>query len=141
MKRVLVLAAVLLFLSSAALSQSFSTGLAQTLEREVPGELERNHEPGLSVALVEGCKVQWSKGFGMADRKQGTRVSADTIFELGSISKTFTAWVVMKLVEEGKLSLDADANTYLKRWKVQDSDFGKAKDVTVRRLLNHTAGI
>jgi len=122
-------------------SQSFSSQLAETLQREVPAELEKNHEPGLSVALIEGCQLKSAQGFGVADRQKGTKVTPDTIFEMGSISKTPAAWVVMKLVEEGKLSLDAPANTYLKKWKIQDSETGKAADVTIRRLLNHTAGI
>ena len=67
-------------------------------------------------------------------------MTTQTGFNIDSISKTIAAWGVMKLVEEGKIDLDAPAENYITRWKLPESDFD-SKKVTVRRLLSHTAGL
>lgn len=71
---------------------------------------------------------------------KGKPVNGDTLFQVASLSKWITAMGVMKLVEEGKLDLDAPVSKYLKRWKLPDSKFDNSK-VTVRRVLSHTAGL
>ncbi|WP_334162517.1 serine hydrolase domain-containing protein [Phenylobacterium sp.] len=70
----------------------------------------------------------------------GEPVDGDTLFQVASLSKWVTAWGVMRLVEAGKLDLDAPVSTYLTRWSLPASDFDNGK-VTVRRLLSHTAGL
>jgi CubicO group peptidase (beta-lactamase class C family) len=70
----------------------------------------------------------------------GEAVDANTVFQVGSVSKWITAWGVMALVQEGKLDLDAPVSTYLTRWTLPASKFDNNK-VTVRRLLSHTAGL
>lgn len=70
----------------------------------------------------------------------GAPVTRDTLFQLASLSKWATALGVLKLVEEGKLDLDAPISTYLTRWQLPESDFG-TEGVTARRLLSHTAGL
>lgn len=70
----------------------------------------------------------------------GDPVDADTLFQVASLSKWVTAWGVLALVEEGKLDLDAPVSRYLTRWKLPDSEFDH-DEVTVRRLLSHTAGL
>lgn len=67
-------------------------------------------------------------------------VDGDTRFQVASLSKWITAWGVMTLVEDGKIDLDAPVDTYLKRWKLPPSKFDN-RQVTVRRLLSHTAGL
>lgn len=110
------------------------------LDSLIPALLERTHVPGTAVALVEDGDVRWVKGYGWADIAAKRPVTADTIFNVGSISKTITAWAVMSLVEAGKVDLDAPVTTYLKRWKPPASSFD-ANQVTVGRLLSHTAGL
>ena len=67
-------------------------------------------------------------------------VTPDTVFQVGSISKPVTAWGVMRLVQQGKLDLDAPVDRYLTRWHLPPSPFD-ADGVTIRRLLSHSAGL
>ena len=102
--------------------------------------LEEFNVPGAAVALIQNGKIVLQKGYGFADIAQQTSVSTQTGFNIASISKTISAWGVMKLVEEGKLDLDEAAETYLTRWKFPESKYD-SKKVTIRRLLSHTAGL
>lgn len=70
----------------------------------------------------------------------GEPVNADSVFQVASVSKWIAAWGVMDLAERGELDLDAPVETYLSRWQLPDSPFDH-DDVTVRRLLSHTAGL
>ena len=80
------------------------------------------------------------KAYGFEDLENQVKVDHKTGFNIASISKTVTAWGVMKLVEEGKLELDESAESYLTRWKFPESKYD-SKEVTIRRLLSHTAGL
>jgi CubicO group peptidase (beta-lactamase class C family) len=71
---------------------------------------------------------------------EGKPVYRNTVFQVASLSKWVSAFGIMKLVEEGKLELDVPASTYLTRWKLPDNGFDN-NQVTVRRLLSHTAGL
>lgn len=70
----------------------------------------------------------------------GEQVDRNTVFQVSSLSKWISAFGIMKLVEDGKLELDAPVGKYLTRWKLPPSDFNN-EEVTVRRLLSHTAGL
>jgi CubicO group peptidase (beta-lactamase class C family) len=109
------------------------------VEADTPRRLEAHAEPGIAVAFIDGCQAS-IRTYGVADRERATPVRPDTVFNLGSISKTFTAWTVMTLVEAGRVKLDDPVDVYLKRWQLPESTFDR-RAVTVRRLLNHTAGI
>ena len=97
--------------------------------------------PGVSVAILQDGEVVWAKGYGV--RKAGTSnpVDSQTVFSVGSLSKTGAGMTVLKLVADGVLDLDTDVNTYLKRWKVPESDLAKDTPLTLRGLLSHTAGL
>lgn len=136
-----VAACSLLVLSARpVIGQSLADRLGERLDREVPGLLARFGEAGLAVALVEECRPTWVGAYGVADRETDRPVTPETIFQVGSISKTVTAWTVLKLVEEGAIGLDAPVSRYLSRWELPAGEF-VPDDVTVRRLLSHTAGI
>jgi CubicO group peptidase (beta-lactamase class C family) len=96
--------------------------------------------PGLAVAVWNDFKLDWSKGYGVADRATGATVTADTLFQAGSISKSLTAVTVLRKAQEGKLSLEQDINTLLTSWKVPENDLTRKTPVTPARLLSHTAG-
>jgi CubicO group peptidase (beta-lactamase class C family) len=96
---------------------------------------------GVSVAVIRNYEIEWAKGYGVADVETGRRVTPDTLFLAGSISKPVAAAGALTLVEQGKLKLDEDVNTYLKSWKVPENEFTKEQKVTLRRLLSHTAGL
>jgi CubicO group peptidase (beta-lactamase class C family) len=110
------------------------------LDRFVPHYLAVYGIPGAAVAVVRQGDVVWAKGYGLADRERGTPVTTDTVFQAASISKTLTAWGVMKLVEQGRLDLDAPVERYLTRWRLPETSFDTT-GVTVRRLLSHSAGL
>ncbi len=110
-----------------------------TLVAAIPDALERHNVVGAAVAIVEEGAAIWAKGFGVADAEDPV-IAAETIFNAGSISKTVTAWGVMNLVEQGKLDLDRPVAAFLSRWRLPDSAFD-SDEVTVRRLLSHTAGL
>jgi CubicO group peptidase (beta-lactamase class C family) len=102
--------------------------------------MREHHVPGLSVAVIEDYRLAWAKGYGVTELGGATRVTPDTRFLAGSISKPVTAVGALRLVEQGRLALDADVNATLKTWKVPENDFTRAKKVTLERLLDHTAG-
>ena len=101
-------------------------------------EMKRLHVPGVSVAVVKDGKIAWARGFGVA-YANGPAVTPQTLFQAASISKPVSAMAALKMVEEGKLSLDADINSVLTSWKLPTGS-GEPASVTLRQLLSHTAG-
>jgi CubicO group peptidase (beta-lactamase class C family) len=93
--------------------------------------------PGLSVAVIHNYKIDWVKSYGLADTLTHKPVTSETIFSAGSISKLVTAIAALKLVEQGKITLDAPINDYLKSWKLGENDFTRQTPVTLRMLLSH----
>ncbi len=94
---------------------------------------------GMSAAIVAKGKVIWKEGYGYSDLDTRKPFLTSTIMNTGSITKTFTGVCIMKLVEEGKLNLDEDINTYLP-FKVINPDFPNDK-ITLRHLATHTSGL
>ena len=97
--------------------------------------------PGASVAVVAGGKVEWVRSYGVTFVAASQPVTTETLFQAASISKPVAAMVALRLVEQGKLSLDEDVNLKLRSWKVPENEFTKTEKVTLRRLLNHSAGL
>jgi CubicO group peptidase (beta-lactamase class C family) len=97
--------------------------------------------PGISITVFKDDKIIWSKGYGLADSTENLKVDTTTMFQAASISKAVTAFALLKLVEKKQLDIDKDVNKYLIGWKIPENDFTKTEKVTIRRLLNHTAGI
>ncbi|MDO9489778.1 MAG: serine hydrolase domain-containing protein, partial [Sphingomonadaceae bacterium] len=99
-----------------------------------------SHAPGVVYGIVADGKLVHVDGLGIQDTTSKQPITADSLFRIASMSKAFTALAILKLRDEGKLSLDAPAETYvpqLKTWRYPTSDSPK---ITVRHLLNHTAG-
>ena len=103
-------------------------------------EMGALHVPGVCVAVFHKWIIEWARGFGVA-RAGGNPVTPNTLFQAASISKPITALAVLRLVDSGKLTLDADVNEYLKSWKIPDNEFTAKSRITLRELLSHTAGI
>jgi CubicO group peptidase (beta-lactamase class C family) len=99
------------------------------------------HVPGVSIAVVDDFKVAWAGGFGVTEFGGSVRVDTTTLFLAGSISKPVFASGALRLVEQGKLSLDTDINATLRSWKLPQNRFNETEKVTLRRLLTHTAGL
>lgn len=106
----------------------------------MPGILASHRVPGAVVSYIRNGDVAWTKAFGVADLQSGTPMRPDMVFNHGLNGKVMTAWAVMRLVEAGKVELDAPVNRYLKRWQLRSTRFDP-NGVTPRRLLNHTAGL
>ena len=97
--------------------------------------------PGVSIAVVDGSKVVWTRAFGLADRESGEKVRVDTLFQAGSVSKPVAALGALRMVAAGELDLDQPVNERLKSWRVPHNDFTKKMPVTLSQLLSHTAGL
>ncbi|MBV6449443.1 MAG: D-aminopeptidase [Anaerolineales bacterium] len=100
-------------------------------------QMEENHIAGAAVAVVKDGQLFFAKGYGYADVENKIPVDAETtMFKIGSLTKLFTWTAVMQLVEQGKLNLDADVNTYL--------DFSipntYPQPITLKHLMTHTSG-
>lgn len=110
------------------------------LETKTDRLLHRYAVPGAAISIIENGEVRWIGAFGYADLEQQEAVSEQTVFQVASISKSVAALGVMKLVEDGQISLFSPAEIYLSRWQLPESEFDK-DDVTIQRLLSHTAGL
>ena len=97
--------------------------------------------PGVSVAVVDSGRIVWARGFGVKEAGTADSVGPGTIFQAASISKPVAVTAMLRLVEEGKLSLDTAVNVYLKSWKVPDNKFTAKEAVTLRRIVSHSAGL
>src|SRR4051794_23482344 len=110
-------------------------GAAQTLEQRMTYQAT----PGASIAVVDNSEIAWARGFGIRTAGSADAVTATTPFQAGSVSKPVFALAVMRLVEEGRLDLDADVNRYLIPGRVPATG-GWQPRITRRQLLSHTAG-
>jgi CubicO group peptidase (beta-lactamase class C family) len=101
----------------------------------IESQLRDQHIPGLALAVVHDSKLVKSQGYGLANIELNVPVKPETVFQLGSIGKQFTATAVLLLAEDGKLSLDDPIAKYFptapRTWR----------NITIRRLLNHTSGL
>ena len=99
--------------------------------------MEETQTPGVAVGLLHEGEEHVA-GFGVTSLENPLEVTPDTLFQIGSITKTFTGTAAMRLVERGELDLDAPVRTYLPGLKLSDEDV--AARVTMRHLLTHTGG-
>ncbi len=97
--------------------------------------------PGVSIAVIYNGEIAWTKGYGVVDKESQIPVTTQTLFQAAATSMPVTAYGALRVVEENKLDLDKDVNGYLKSWKVPENEFTKDKKVTIKNLLNHSAGI
>jgi CubicO group peptidase (beta-lactamase class C family) len=110
------------------------------LQGRIDGILNRHPAVGLAVGVVRnGCLERFS-GHGLADIASNTPITQDTVFRIGSITKTFTAIAVLQLWEQGLVDLDAPANDYLRGYRLIPAKAAH-RPATVRQLLTHTAGL
>jgi serine beta-lactamase-like protein LACTB len=111
----------------------------ERLQALVEREVADKRLPALSIALIDDQRVVWAKGFGHRDRDGKVPATAETVYRVGSVSKLFTDVAVMRLVEEGKIDLDAPVTTYLPDFKpVNPFD---DKPITLRHLMAHRSGL
>ncbi|VDK86845.1 unnamed protein product [Litomosoides sigmodontis] len=100
----------------------------------------RNGVPGLSIGVSRNGRCVWEQGYGYADVEQLVPCKSDTVMRIASISKPVTAALAARLVQNGKLNLDASIQDYVPDFpkkKYNDKDV----TITIRQLLSHTSGI
>jgi D-alanyl-D-alanine carboxypeptidase len=138
--RTLVLAATILGLTSCATATSDTPTISQaTPAAEIAwlvGEVQKSAPyPAIAVSVRKGDKVIYEGAVGIADLEQGTLATPETVFAIGSITKSFTSIAISQLVAAGKVDLNAPVGTYL-------TDYvGPVKDAPVWTLMNHTSGL
>ncbi len=112
-----------------------ASAFADKLDDAILAEMKRSHIPGVSIAVVKDGKIIREQGYGLADLENNVKVTPATVFQSGSIGKTFTAALVMLLAQDSKLSLDDPISKHLantpKSWE----------GITIRHLLSHTSGL
>jgi CubicO group peptidase (beta-lactamase class C family)/D-alanyl-D-alanine dipeptidase len=119
-------------------AQTDYTDVIELLSQFINEQLGEKDLPAISIALVDGQKLVWQKGFGFANPKTKTPPSESTVYRVGSVSKLFTDIAVMQLVERGKLDLDAPVTRYIPEFRPRNP-FGKA--ITLRQLMMHRSGL
>ena len=100
-------------------------------------ESSKKNVPGVALGVLHDDQV-YNTGIGVTSLENPTLVSPETLFQIGSITKTFTAAMVMQLIQDGNLSLDTQVQTVIPEFKTQDSEI--SPQVTVRDLLTHQVG-
>jgi CubicO group peptidase (beta-lactamase class C family) len=107
------------------------------IAKKIVSEMKRLQVPGVAVGIWHKGR-EYAEGFGITSVEHPLPVTPDTLFQTGSISKTFTGTMMMKLVEDGKVDLDAPVKKYIEDFKVQDEEV--TEKVTIRHLLTHMGG-
>lgn len=97
--------------------------------------------PGVSIAVINGGRLEWARGYGRADVESGRPVTPETLFQAASISKPVAALAALRLVEEGRIGLDEDVGEYLSSWRMPRDEAFRETSVTLRQLLSHTGGL
>jgi len=132
----------------AAALDRFENGVIARMERghedparhTIEARLSYHEVPGVAVAIIRGGEIVAMRGYGTRLSGTDSPIGPDTVFSAGSISKIVNAALILRLVAEGTLDLDADVNDVLERWRVPESGFTEDTSVTLRAILSHTAG-
>jgi len=106
------------------------------IERFILEKISETRIPGLSIAVVKDNEVIYRNGFGYRDLKRAEPITPRTLFGIGSVTKSFTALAILKLVEEDKISLDDSIEHYV---PLKIRPFGE--EITIHHLLTHSSGI
>jgi len=123
-------------LATAALLAAFSSAVhADRVDEFVKTEMDRHQIPGLALTIIRAGHETRSAAYGLANVELKAPVRAESVFEIGSITKQFTAACILLLAQEGKLSVDDRISRYLSEAPPGWSN------ITIRHLLNHTSGI
>src|SRR5258705_1412267 len=108
-----------------------------TLDTLVRDAMERYHVPGVAIGMLRADAVEVA-AFGVTSVENALPVDGDTLFQIASVTKTMTATVIMRLVERGKLDLDAPVRRYIPSFRLRDA--AAQERATIRHLVTHTGG-
>ena len=134
-----VFAVVLGITAGAAAARTTDYGRSIKLGRSLAGQaLRESGASAISVALVAGDRLVWQQTFGYADVAAKKAPGPETMYGIGSVSKVIAAAAVMKLVDQGKVGLDAPVVTYVPAFRMQSPAYA---GITVRMALDHASGL
>jgi D-alanyl-D-alanine carboxypeptidase len=117
---------------------TFSAQKEALLLKAVLDAIEKGGVPGAVVGIWTQDQGSFVEAFGQADLASHKAMTVDHRFRIGSLTKTATATIILQLAAEGALDLDQDIDKYV---KAHSLDIPRAKDITIRQLLNHTSGL
>jgi len=125
--------------AQAAATRGYSSVTGE-LSQQIQAAVDEAGITGLSVALVDDQEIVWSEGFGYADKEKGVKAAPETVYTVASVSKLFTAAVILQLADQGKIDIDQPLQTYVPAFSMQ-SRFPEAGPITPRNLMTHHAGV
>jgi CubicO group peptidase (beta-lactamase class C family) len=132
--RSFALIACTLFLSQGVLAESDAPSIPAQIDAMF-ADWNRSDAPGVAVGVIQNGEFVYQNAFGMADLERRVALTPRSVFEIGSVSKQFTAMCILLLEKRGKLQLDDDIRTYIPEMPVYE------RPITIRHLLHHTSGI
>ncbi|MBW6480841.1 MAG: beta-lactamase family protein, partial [Bacteroidales bacterium] len=136
MKKLFITALLInIFLFNAIQAQTIQSNRLSEKIDSLMALRQKPDEPGGAVAVIYENKVLHRKAYGISDMEKGTKIDENTLFDLASLAKQFTAFSILLLEEQGKLNLDNDIRQYLPELPQYEYT------ITVRQLLQHTSGI
>ncbi len=124
----------------AAIEKGDFPGAATVLDAIIKNDLKQHRIPGAAVALVHEGRVIFSRCYGYGDTGKKVAITEDTYFMVGSLTKTFTALAVLKLIEHGRIDPNIDIRNYLPDFSIRSLYKGETR-ITVNHLLAHTSGL
>ncbi len=134
--RLIIITVIISFLGSCGGSSNYSATIAEG-HAAATDMMAQTGASSISLALVANGQIVWTETFGLADKEAARRPNADTMFGIGSVSKMLATVATMKLVDQGKISLDEPITTYIRAFSMLSPDYNK---ITVRMLINHSSG-
>jgi CubicO group peptidase (beta-lactamase class C family) len=112
-----------------------------TVDRLFTAEYEKEHAAGLTVGIVSGTELIWTKGYGLADVENGKAATTDTVYRIGSITKQFTVLMLLQLVEHGKVHLSDPVEKFFPEVNRIAGKYDGAPPITLIQLATHHAGL
>ncbi len=129
-----ILLVEIIAVQAAAASFQLDAAAQKKIETEAQRLIDEQKTPGIAVGIMKDGQIIYAKGFGLANLETGTKVTPDSVFEIGSNTKQFTAASIVLLSEQGKLGLGDRLSKFF-------PDFPRGDEVTLRHLLTHSSGI
>ncbi|WP_027418190.1 serine hydrolase domain-containing protein [Crocinitomix catalasitica] len=139
----LLIISLFLAMTSSGLSQTYNTikeTSKYTIDSIYNEFITTNEIAGASIAIVDNGKIVYSQGYGFSDLENQIKASDNTIFRIGSCTKSFTAMSIMQLQDAGKLNVNDPITNYIEELSMLDR-FSKKNDLIIRDILTHTSGL
>jgi CubicO group peptidase (beta-lactamase class C family) len=136
-RRLILLVLLAMLAPRAALAQAAGAAATSNAAKvdAIFAEREKPSSPGCALGIFRNGEIEYARGYGLANLEHNIPITTKTIFDLGSVSKQFTAASVILLAQQGTLTLDDD----VRKWVPELPDYGRR--ITIRHLLNHTSGL